>query len=145
MKEGGIIMKYLIGGIIVAAIVVFGINNIGTKKMTQITGPEIEYKKISQEEAKNRLDSEKDVILLDVRTIEEYKENHIPNSMLISVDVIENEIVSKIPNKESKIFIYCRSGNRSKIATGKVISMGYKNVYDIGGIIDWKYETESSK
>lgn len=138
-------MKYLIGGIIVAAIVVFGINNIGTKKMTQITGPEIEYKKISQEEAKNRLDSEKDVILLDVRTIEEYKENHIPNSMLISVDVIENEIVSKIPNKESKIFIYCRSGNRSKIATGKVISMGYKNVYDIGGIIDWKYETESSK
>ena len=138
-------MKYLIGGIVLAIIATLGINNIGTKKVSQIAESKIEYKKILQEEAKNRLDSEKDIILLDVRTLEEYKEKHIPNSMLIPLDVIENEITSKIADKESKIFIYCRSGNRSKTAVLKIISMGYKNVYDIGGIIDWKYETQTSK
>lgn len=104
----------------------------------------MKYMKILQQEAKNRLDSEKDIILLDVRTMEEYNEIHIPNSILIPLDVIENEIVSKISNKDSKIFIYCRSGHRSKIAAGEIINMGYENVYDIGGIMEWKYETESS-
>lgn len=104
------------------------------------------YKNISPKEAKRELEQNKDIILLDVRTKEEYEEKHIPNSILIPVDEINknnDKIANKIKNKESKIFVYCRVGRRSKIAAEKLANLGYKNVYNIeGGITSWKYETE---
>lgn len=105
----------------------------------------LSYKNMKPEEAKKRLESEKDIVLLDVRTQQEYDEKHIPNSILIPVDVIEKEASSKLTDKSAAIFVYCRSGNRSVTASERLIKMGYTNVYDIGGIINWPYETESVK
>lgn len=99
------------------------------------------YKKITPEEAKKRLESETEIILLDVRTQEEHIEKRIPDSMLIPLDVIEQEAPAKLEDKNTTIFVYCRSGRRSAIAAELLANMGYTNVYDLGGINDWTYET----
>ncbi|MCX7920450.1 MAG: rhodanese-like domain-containing protein [Clostridia bacterium] len=101
-----------------------------------------EYKNISAVEAKRRLETEKDIILLDVRTKEEYAEGHIPRSMLIPVDRLKAEAYGKLLDKDTPIFVYCRSGRRSVTASEILVGLGYKNVYNLGGIIDWPYETE---
>lgn len=103
------------------------------------------YTDIQPEEAKKRLESEKGIILLDVRTQEEYDEKHIPNSRLIPVDVIEKEAPATLTDKNTTIFVYCRSGRRSVTASEALVKMGYTKVYNLGGIIDWPYETESGK
>ena len=114
-----------------------------TSKTDDNTNQEkISYKNISPKEAKERLDSVQDIILLDVRTVGEYKEKHIPGSLLVPVDVIEDEAQVKLPDKNAIIFVYCRSGNRSVTASKALVQMGYRNVYNLGGIIDWPYETE---
>jgi len=102
-----------------------------------------QYKNISPQEAKRQLDSGNNIILLDVRTPAEYFETHIPNSILISVDMIDKEAMTRIPNKDTTIFVYCRSGRRSVTASVALVKMGYTSVYNLGGIIDWPYETES--
>jgi len=102
----------------------------------------IEYKNITPEDAKKRLDADKNIVLLDVRTAEEYAEKHIPGSMLIPVDVIETTVAQKIPDKQTTIFVYCRSGNRSVTASESLVKLGYTDVYNLGGIIDWPYEVE---
>ena len=100
------------------------------------------YQTMTPEEAKSILESDKDVILLDVRTIEEYKEKHIEGSILIPLNILEKEVEKEIPKKNQKIIIYCRSGNRSKTAANILLEMGYTNVYDLGGINSWPYETK---
>lgn len=104
------------------------------------TGTETAYKKISAEEAKAIIDSE-DVIILDVRTQEEYNEGHIENSVLLPVNDIADKAEEKLPDKDAKILVYCRSGNRSATAAKQLIKMGYTNVYDFGGINSWPYGT----
>jgi len=99
------------------------------------------YRVITPLDAKTKLE-DKSVILLDVRTMEEYRQAHIPGSILIPVDELQGKIEDKFPNKEQGIIIYCRSGNRSKTAANMLLKMGYKNVYDLGGIINWPYEVE---
>lgn len=100
-----------------------------------------DYKKITAEEAKTRIDKDEDVIIVDVRTLEEYNEGHIENAILIPNETIIDNQPEQLPDLDSEILIYCRSGNRSQQATEKLIEMGYTNVYDFGGIIDWPYET----
>lgn len=97
------------------------------------------YKKISAKEAKSIIDNE-DVIILDVRTQEEYNGGHIENAILLPVAEIDNKAEEVLPDKDAKILVYCRSGNRSATATKNLIKMGYTNVFDFGGIIDWPYE-----
>ena len=110
----------------------------------QTDSPEVSgYLNIKPEEAKKRLEGEKGIILLDVRTQEEYDEKHITGSVLIPVDIIEKEAPAKLSDKNSTIFVYCRSGRRSIIASEALVKMGYTKVYNLGGIIDWPYETES--
>jgi len=100
---------------------------------------ETEYIKINSEEAKKMMDSE-EVIVLDVRTQAEYAEGHIENAVLLPVDEISAKAEEDIKDKDAKILVYCRSGNRSATAAKNLISMGYTNVYDFGGIIDFPYE-----
>lgn len=102
------------------------------------------YQKISAEDAKELLISDSSVILLDVRTIAENYELRIPGSTLIPLDTLEEQVESLLTDKQVKIVVYCRSGNRSKEAIDILIGLGYKNVFDLGGIIDWPYETESN-
>lgn len=98
------------------------------------------YKKISAEDAKKIIDSEEDVIILDVRTLEEYNEGHIENALLLPVNEISDKAEKILTEKDAKILVYCRSGNRSATASKQLIKMGYTDVYDFGGIISWPYE-----
>lgn len=98
------------------------------------------YINITPEEAKKRLDSEKGIILLDVRTMEEYQAGHIKDSMLIPVDTLKQEAEKQLKDKKITIFVYCRSGNRSTTAAKILVDLGYKNVYNLGGITEWPYE-----
>lgn len=100
------------------------------------------YTTISPADAKNLIGSE-GVILTDVRTSEEYEQWHIPQAVLLPLDDISLKAQSVLPDKNSVIIVYCRSGRRSKIASEQLLNMGYKNVYDLGGIIDWPYDTVS--
>ena len=97
------------------------------------------YKKISAEDAKAIIDSE-EVIILDVRTQEEYNSGHIENAVLLPVNEIKDNADEILADKNAKILVYCRSGNRSATASKELIEMGYTNVYDFGGINSWPYE-----
>ena len=88
------------------------------------------------------MEENKNYIILDVRTFEEYNEGHIPNAICIPNETIDKNVVEKLPNKEQLILIYCRSGNRSKQATEKLLNLGYTNLVEFGGIIDWKGKIE---
>ena len=96
-------------------------------------------KSMSQREAKEFLNRGEGV-LLDVRTKEEYEITHIKGSILIPLRDLEDRFEEELPNKEEKIFIYCRIGQRSHIAAEILNDFGYINVYNIGGIQSWPYD-----
>lgn len=98
------------------------------------------YRKISAEEAKKIMQEKDDYVILDVRTLEEYKEGHIEGAVLLPKSDISNEAEDVLQDKEQMIFVYCRSGSRSFAVATELIDMGYTNIYDLGGIIDWPYE-----
>ena len=101
------------------------------------------YQQITQEEAKEMMDSQ-EVIILDVREQDEYDSGHIPGAVLLPVDSIDETTAAEvIPEKESAVLVYCRSGNRSKTASSTLAELGYTNIYEFGGINTWPYETES--
>lgn len=102
----------------------------------------IKYSTITPKDAKRRLELEKGIILLDVRTPEEYREMHIPGSTLIPLDTLEKTVQDKIREKKVVIFVYCKSGRRSTAAAEILVKYGYANVFNLGGILDWPYETE---
>lgn len=102
-------------------------------------GKKAEYKKITSDEAKKMMETQK-VIVVDVRTLEEYNEGHIPNAISVPLETIENEAEAKLKNKDDLILVYCRSGRRSREAALKLIEKGYTNVIDFGGIQDWNAE-----
>jgi len=101
--------------------------------------------RIDPSDAKKRLDMENGIILLDVRTREEYIDNHIPGSTLIPLNVLVGEASKKLPDKQATIFIYCRSGSRSRVAVKMLLKQEYTNVFNLGGIIRWPYKTVSGK
>lgn len=98
------------------------------------------YEKISASEAKTMMDNETYDMILDVRSLEEYNAGHIEGATLLPVSEIEEKAESIIEHKDAKILVYCRSGNRSETAAKELVDMGYTNVYDFGGIMDWPYE-----
>ena len=100
------------------------------------------YQQISADDAKNIMDTKNDIIILDVREQYEYDEGHIPNAILIPYTEIESKAESMLPDKSKEILVYCRSGRRSKIAAESLVKLGYTNVKEFGGIIDWPYEIE---
>ena len=98
------------------------------------------HKTISPVEAKKIMNENSDIVIVDVREEEEMAEGYIEGSVLIPLDTVESEVESKITDKDKTILVYCRSGRRSAIACDIMDSLGYKNVYDFGGIIDWPFE-----
>lgn len=95
---------------------------------------------ITAEEAKKLMDSEEGCIILDVRTREEYDQGHIPGAVLIPNTEIEAKAADLLPDKEQLILVYCRSGRRSKLAAQSLADLGYTNIREFGGILDWPYE-----
>lgn len=141
----GIILGVLVAGMITLPSETKGLEQI-TEPQTTISNetvqiPVIEYIKITAKEAKARIDSGDNIIILDVRTAAEYESGHIQGAILIPNETITNKKPELLPDLNAEILIYCRSGNRSAQAAKKLIAIGYTNVYDFGGIIDWPYDT----
>ena len=100
------------------------------------------YEQITQEAAKEMVDSQ-EVIILDVREQDEYDSGHIPGAVLLPVGTIDDTTAAQvIPEKDSTVLVYCRSGNRSKTASAALADLGYTNIYELGGINTWPYDTE---
>ena len=103
---------------------------------------ELTYQQITQEKAKEMMDSQ-DVVILDVREQAEFAGGHIPDAVLLPVGTISKDTAaSVIPNQDSMVLVYCRSGNRSKTASKALVNLGYTNIYEFGGINTWPYEVE---
>ena len=105
--------------------------------------PNNTYRQITMSEAIAMIEKEKDYIILDVRRPDEFAEKHIPGAINIPNEIIGTEDIKELPNKKQLILVYCRSGNRSKQASEKLVKLGYTNIVEFGGIIDWPGETVS--
>ena len=130
MKKTGLAILFII---LVTGIVIYM-----NRKETNTMG----YQSITMADAKERFESEGSPLIVDVRTVEEYKEGHIPGAICIPNETIGEEEITQLPNKEQLIYVYCRSGSRSKQAAGKLVKLGYTNIVEIGGIIDWQGDIE---
>ncbi len=124
--------KYIM--ILVSILVIMGLTGCEKKDMS--------YTQISMEEAVAMMAKEENYIILDVRTTEEFAEKHIPNAINIPNETIGSEELEELPDKNQLILVYCRSGNRSKQASEKLVALGYTNIYEFGGINDWTGEVE---
>ena len=103
------------------------------------------YRQISMDEAGTMMERESGYIILDVRRPDEYATGHIPNAINIPNENIGTDEISQLPNKDQLIMVYCRSGRRSKEAAEKLVKLGYTNIVEFGGILDWKGETVSGE
>ena len=104
------------------------------------------YRQISMDEAVNMMEQETGYIILDVRRPDEYAAGHIPNAINVaneSIGTDEMDEISELPDKDQLIMVYCRSGRRSKEAAEKLVKLGYTNIVEFGGILDWKGEIET--
>ena len=101
------------------------------------------YRQINMDEAIAMMEAENDYIILDVRTPEEFSEKHIPGAINVANETIGSEEIPELPDKDQLILVYCRSGNRSKQASEKLVALGYTNIVEFGGINDWPGEVIS--
>ena len=135
--------KYMV--LILAIMMVLGVvgcdNGTNATATQAQTEQEASYIQISMDEAVVMMEEETDYIILDVRTPEEFAEKHIPNAINIPNEVIGEEEIPELPQKDQVILVYCRSGNRSKQASKKLAELGYTKVYEFGGINSWTGET----
>ncbi|NLB78855.1 MAG: rhodanese-like domain-containing protein [Clostridiaceae bacterium] len=105
----------------------------------------ISYTIISPKDALDVIKGDNKAVLIDVRTPDEFRVVRIPGSVLIPDYEIKDKIAEVVPDRDTTLIIYCRSGNRSRSATKELINMGYTKVFDLGGIIDWPYDTEGDE
>ena len=101
------------------------------------------YRQLTMQQAVEMMEKEENYMILDVRTHEEFAAGHIPGAIVIPNETIGTEDIPQLPDKDQLIMVYCRSGNRSKQASDKLVKLGYTNIVEFGGIIDWPGETVS--
>ncbi|MBR1907210.1 MAG: rhodanese-like domain-containing protein [Clostridiales bacterium] len=135
-------MKKIIAITIIIMLCLTGCSgNVSNTSATMSQEQLLQYKQISQEEAKEMMNREDGHIIVDVRRRDEYDEGHLPDAILIPNESIDKSRPKELPDLDQIILVYCRSGRRSKEASEKLAAMGYKNVYEFGGIITWTGET----
>lgn len=127
---------------LVISITLFGLCGCNKDNQNQQQTDKVEntYEQISHEEAKRLMDTETDYVIVDARTQEEFDQGHIEGAVLIPEYEISERAEKELPNKNQLILVYCRSGRRSKIAAEALVELGYTNVKEFGGIMDWPYE-----
>lgn len=113
------------------------------QELKKVITREADYRQITMSEAIVMMEEESGYIILDVRTHEEFNDKHIPGAICIPNETIGTEDIPELPDKDRLIMVYCRSGNRSKQASKKLAALGYTNIVEFGGIIDWPGETVS--
>jgi len=141
MKKGFLLLA-LAAALTLSACGASGAASSGASGSAQTSAP-AEATVITAQEAHDRMTSGDDLVILDVRTAEEYAEPHIPGAVLLPNEEITTERPAQLPVLDTEILIYCRSGNRSAQAAKKLADMGYTKVFDFGGIKDWPFETEA--
>ena len=134
-------MKKIILIIIILIIIIIGVVCIMNKK-EKIIENEVIIKHVSMNDIVQIMEENENYIILDVRTQAEYNQGHIPNAICIPNETIDENVVNKLPDKNQMILVYCRSGNRSKQAAEKLKKLGYTDLIEFGGIIDWKGKIE---
>ena len=125
--------------------VLAGCSNNNTNNTENLESKKNSYTQISMEEAVKMMEEESDYIILDVRRPDEFAEKHIPNAINVPNETIGENEIPELPRKDQMILVYCRSGNRSKQASEKLVKLGYTNIYEFGGINDWAGETVGEK
>lgn len=100
------------------------------------------YMNISAQEAKQIIDTQTGYVILDTREQYEFDQGHIPGAVLLPYDQVAEKAEEMLPDKDQLILVYCRSGRRSKIAAQALVELGYTNIKEFGGILDWPYEVE---
>lgn len=130
MDKKMVLLITVVAVALVAAVLITGKNSKGEKDMA-------EYTSITMDEAKKIFETEGDYLILDVRTAGEYASGHIPGAINVANEDIKDIEPAQLPEKNQVIYVYCRSGNRSKQAAAKLAAMGYTNIIEIGGIMDW--------
>ena len=103
-------------------------------------GSSATYEQITAKQAKEIMDTETDYVIIDARTQDDFAVGHIENAILIPYYEIKDRAEKELPDKDALILVYCRSGRRSKIASEELVNLGYTNIKEFGGIIDWPYE-----
>lgn len=117
----------------------------GNADSVQNTEQKSGYKQVSMEEGLELMEADSDYILLDVRRDDEFEEGHIPGAINIPNESIGTEEIAELPDKNQTIYVYCRSGNRSKQASQKLVDLGHTDVIEFGGIIDYSGEIEKGR
>lgn len=130
MDKKMVLLITVVAVALVAAVLITGKNSKGEIDMA-------EYTSITMDEAKKIFETEGDYLILDVRTAGEYASGHIPRAINVANEDIKDIEPAQLPEKNQVIYVYCRSGNRSKQAAAKLAAMGYTNIIEIGGIMDW--------
>ena len=131
--------KILIAGIVVGVIAVAAVE---IKQHVTADQEGAEYTSITMEDAKEIFQEKGDYLIVDVRRADEFAEGHIPGAINIANEDIVSSEPAELPDKDQVIYVYCRSGNRSKQASEKLAAMGYTNIVEFGGILDWTGEVE---
>lgn len=131
-------------GVVFAILIILGAIFIFIPKDKEVT-VELNTRYVSMDEITEIMEQNEGYVILDVRTHEEYNEGHIPNAICIPNETIDESVINELPDKNQLILIYCRSGNRSKQATKKLENLGYTNLVEFGGIIDWNGEVVKQK
>lgn len=127
---------------VLCALLMAGCGNAADENVTEkVEVNELGYTQISQKDAKNIMDTEEGIIILDVREQDEFDRGHIAGAILMPYTKAEEMAPEMLPDKDQKILIYCRTGRRSKIAAETLAGMGYTNLYEFGGIEEWPYGT----
>ena len=132
-------MKRIISISLAVLLCLFGFSGCAQEENTM----ENTYQQITAQEAKTIMDTEKDYVIIDARTEEEFAAGHIADAILIPEYEVAQRAEDELPDKDALILVYCRSGRRSKIASEELVKLGYTNVKEFGGIIDWPYEVET--
>ena len=140
MPRVGRIVACLVLGVLFA---MTGCDTVNQTNDTQyVEEEEMTYKMITMEEAEEIFATSGDYIILDVRREDEFAEGHIPGAINIANEMITDKEIPLLPDKDKIIYVYCRSGNRSKQAAAKLVQLGYTNIIEFGGILDWDGEIE---
>lgn len=126
-----------------AALLLLALAGCGGTDAGTSEAPAPEARTITQEEAQQIMDSGEDIVIVDVRTEEEYAEGHIPGAICIPNETITTEMPAELPDPDQKILVYCRTGRRSGEASAKLAAMGYTDINDFGGITTWKGDVET--
>ena len=146
MKKGTIFIITALTAAVITAAALAARQNMttdhGSDSISSEGDTEMNYTSITMEEAREIFATDGDYIILDVRRADEFAAGHIPGAINVANETIADAQPAELPDKDQVIYVYCRSGNRSKQASAKLAAMGYTNIIEFGGIIDWTGQIE---